>query len=166
MAGSNINDSMVVSVWQSSAEDLSRLQSGRLKRSAIKCSTANVGSILTKTQHTCHFNYLTTRLCEKQGRWRVRPRDREEGRKRSKEFGLQLMMNIISLMMLMKLNINIENFCLRLTTWWVKNMLAVHHHDIVSAESMMTKCYYICMKTVNINDHIAVSFLIFREGKT
>lgn len=30
----------------------------------------------------------------------------------------------------------------------------------------MTKCYYICMESVNINGHIAVSFLIFKERKT
>lgn len=60
MAERNINECVAVQAWQSTAEDLSRLESGRLKRSAIKCSTANVASILVETQHRPCLNYLNT----------------------------------------------------------------------------------------------------------
>lgn len=77
---------LVESAWQISAEDLSRLESGKVEEVSYQVLRCNVGSILAETQHSRHFNYLTTPLCEKQGRWRARPRDRQEERDKHEEF--------------------------------------------------------------------------------
>lgn len=59
-------------VWRSGGKDLSKLGSGRLKRSVIKCPDASVSSILGELQHRLQLNYLNTPVCEKQGGWGVR----------------------------------------------------------------------------------------------
>lgn len=67
---------LLARVWRSGGKDLSKLGSGRLKRSVIKCPDANVGSILGELQHRLQLNYLNTLVCEKQGRWGVRRGER------------------------------------------------------------------------------------------
>lgn len=71
---------LVVRPWRSGGEDLSKLGSGRLKRSVIKCSDANVGSILVELQHRLQLNYLNTPVCEKQSRWGARQGGRTKSR--------------------------------------------------------------------------------------
>ena len=62
---------------------------------------------------------------------------------------------------------SVETFALQYGNYLVSNIFSLFIKSQYpfrgSAEFMMTKCYYICMKSVNINGHIAVSFLIFRE---
>lgn len=63
---------LVAWMWWSGGKDLSKLGTGRLKRSVIKCWDANVGSILVELQHRLCLNYLNTPVCEKQSRWGAR----------------------------------------------------------------------------------------------
>lgn len=142
-AGGNIND-FGSTRWRSSGEDLSKLGSGRLKRSVIKCSDANVGSILVERQHPLQLNYLNTPVCEKQGRWGAR-----RGRRN------QVTPHLTTFISHCRQTSNVQSFarlccCVVLKKKKEKNVTT----STLTDESLMNQGHHICMKEVNINEDI------------
>lgn len=111
---------LLARVWRSSGKDLSKLGSGRLKRSVIKCPDANVGSILVALQHRLQLNYLNTPVCEKQGRWGVR---RGEGGRRS-----QVTPHLTTFISRCRQISNVQSFALEKKKRREKGLLQWRHH--------------------------------------